>query len=141
MNDDFEKRLQRQPLRKIPSEWREEILRVAEASTRNSKLETTNSFSTLTSRLSSILWPHPKAWAGLAALWVVIAAVHFATNDSPVEIAQKPETPSSEAVVILQQQQRLLVEIVGPVARKDIDRPKRDDVQPRSDRRLEILCT
>src|SRR5258708_31493262 len=59
-SDDFEKRLQRQPLRQVPREWRAEIVQGAEAATRKSSW-----LSLLTSYLSPLLWPHPKPWAGL----------------------------------------------------------------------------
>jgi hypothetical protein len=67
--DDFEKRLQRQPLRKIPSEWRESILQEAKSAPHSSPVIRHSFLSTLNSTLSTILWPNPKAWAGLAAVW------------------------------------------------------------------------
>lgn len=139
-SDDFEKRLQRQPLREIPPEWREKILQGAETPRHSSSVIRHSFLSTLNSKLSTVLWPHPKAWAGLAALWLVIAVVHFASSDSTVQVAKKAEPPSPETLVILQQQQRLLAELVGPAAPRDADRPKPNTMQPRSERRLETVC-
>jgi hypothetical protein len=130
MNDDFEKRLQRQSLRKIPSDWREQILQAA-SSSQSSTLDPRPSF------FSTLLWPHPKAWAGLAALWVVIAIAHFVANDTTVQVAKKYQPPTPESLVILQQQQRLLAELVGPPAPRDVDRPKSNTTRPRSERRTE----
>jgi hypothetical protein len=138
--DDFEKRLQRQPLRQLPPEWREQILQAAKLPSHSSSVIRHSFLSTLNSKLSTVLWPHPKAWAGLAALWLLIAVAHFASGDSTVQIAKKPEPPSPETLVILQQQQRLLAELVGPISLGDADRPKPNALQPRSERRMETLC-
>jgi hypothetical protein len=130
--DDFEKRLQRQPLRQVPSEWRAEILQHA-ASSRPSFVTTHSQ------RLSAILWPHPKAWAGLCAAWVLIFTVHFATSDHSQVVAKKAEPPSPQVLAALQQQKRLLAELVGQSSPQDADRPKPSGVQPRSERRSELL--
>jgi hypothetical protein len=135
--DDFEKRLQRLPLREIPPEWREKILQGAETPRHSSSVIRHSFLSTINSKLSTVLWPHPKAWAGLAALWLVIAAADFASSDSPTQIAQKPAQPSAETLVLVQQQQRLLAELIGPALPKDADRPKHNAAQPRSERRME----
>jgi hypothetical protein len=139
--DDFEKRLQRQPLREVPDEWREKILRGAQAATRNSKLETRNSswLSTLNSCLSTILWPHPKAWAALAASWILILTVQFTSNDRTNQVAKKSERPSPESVAVLQQQTRLFAELFGQSPPKDADRPKPNVSQPRSERRTNTV--
>src|SRR5215472_15522124 len=92
-SDDFEKRLQRQPLRQIPPTWRDEILRtVAQNANRNPKPETGNiSFlSSLNSKLSTILWPNPKAWAGLAAVWLALFVLHFGSRENLPQMAKKP---------------------------------------------------
>src|SRR5690349_7998505 len=113
MNDDFEKHLQRQPLRKIPSDWREQILQKAKSSPDSSFVIRHSFLSTLNAQLATVLWPHPKAWAGLAAVWLVIAAAQFATGDITIQVAKKYQPPTPESLVILQQQQRLLAELVG----------------------------
>lgn len=127
MNDEleqFENRLRRQSLRPIPAEWRAGIL----ANCRESKVEGRgqDSFllSTLVSRLSTILWPHPKAWAGLAAIWVFIFVLNFSTRDKTPALAEKISPPSPEMIAELKQQQRLFVELMGPTAMTDADRPK-----------------
>src|ERR1035441_6307492 len=83
--EDFEKRLARQPLRQVPGEWREEILSAArqvslpEHATRNTQqLPASRSLlSTINYQLSTLLWPHPTAWAGLAAVWLVILVINL----------------------------------------------------------------
>jgi len=138
--DDFEKRLQRQPLREIPAEWREEILKGAQTPRHSSSVTRHSFLSTLNSKLSTVLWPHPKAWAGLAAAWVLIVAVHFASSDPSLQVAKKAQPPTPEVLVILQQQQRLLAELVGPTMPREADRPKPNTAQPRSERRMETVC-
>jgi len=134
--DDFEQKLQRQPLKGIPAEWRGEIL--AATTGRESRVESREQEgrwpSTLVSRLSSLLWPHPAAWAGLAAIWFLILAVNFSMRDpSPVR-AEKSSPPSPEVIVELRQQQRLLAELIGPRDASDADRSKSFVPQPRSER-------
>ena len=82
--DDFEKRVQRQTLRQVPAEWREDILSAArqasspEHATRNTQHASPwrSVLSTLNAQLSTLLWPRPAAWAGLAAVWVMVLALH-----------------------------------------------------------------
>ncbi|MGD0206198.1 MAG: hypothetical protein ABSC89_01100 [Verrucomicrobiota bacterium] len=133
---DFEQRLQRQPLRQVPAEWREEILTAAEsAATRRPPPVTRPSWlSALNSQLSTILWPHPKAWAGLAAIWIVILAVDFSARDKTPVVAEKSSPPSPEVIVELRQQQRMLAELIGPRDIRDADRSKSFVPQPRSER-------
>jgi hypothetical protein len=146
--DHFEQKLQRQPPKEIPAEWREEILVAADVNRRNRPVrEFTFAatgrvfFSTLNSQLSTLLWPHPRAWAGLAAVWILILAVNFSMRDpSPVR-AEKSSPPSPEVIVELRQQQRMLAELIGPRDASDADRSKSFVPQPRSERPFEILTT
>jgi hypothetical protein len=135
--DNFEQKLQRQPLRQVPAAWREEILTAAEsaAATRHPSPVTRPSWlSTFNSQLSTLLWPHPKAWAGLTAIWILILAVDFSLRDKSPVMAEKSAPPSPEVVVELRQQQRLLAELIGPRDTSDADRSKSFVPQPRSER-------
>lgn len=61
--DEFEQKLQRQPLRRIPADWREEILREGR---RAAVLEIGPADTAALPKWSwptTLLWPHPKAWA------------------------------------------------------------------------------
>jgi hypothetical protein len=136
--DDFEQRLRRQTLRQIPSEWRGEILDAAIS--RHSSRATRHSFySILNFQLSTILWPHPKAWAGLAAVWILIFAVNFSMRDKSPVLAKKAVPPSPEVIVELKQQQRILAELIGSSQAREAETPRFLPL-PRSER-VEILMT
>jgi hypothetical protein len=135
--EQFERRLSRQPLRQIPAEWREEILRegrrAAAPEIGDADTASLPNWS-LVSRLSAILWPHPAAWAGLAAIWMLILAVDFSTRDQSPVVAEKSVPPSPEVMVELRQQRRMLAELIGPRDARDAYRVKSFVPQPRSER-------
>jgi len=134
MNDEtqqFERRLSRQPLREIPGEWRSDILSAAKRASRPEPH--TSSLSTFTNQLSTFFWPHPKAWAGLAVVWVLILAMNFATRDTSPRMVEKSLPPSPEVIVELKKQQRLFAELMGSREPLDADRQKLFAPKPRSE--------
>jgi hypothetical protein len=135
--DDFESRLQRQPLRPVPPAWRAEILaaaREAQPVHHVSRQPHQSFLSTLNQQLATLLWPHPKAWAGLAAVWIFILAVNFSLRDPAPRVAEKSAPPSPEVIVELRQQQLLLAELIGPRVAHDADRPRIFTPKPRGER-------
>jgi hypothetical protein len=137
--DDFEQKLSRQPMRQIPGEWRAEILDACRVSNVERREPERFLPSTLVSRLSTIFWPHPKAWAGLAAVWILIFAVDFSMRDTTPVLAEKAAPPSPEVIVELKQQQRMLAELIGAGQAREAEVP-RFLPQPRSER-VEIMMT
>jgi hypothetical protein len=141
--DQFEKRLQRLPQCQIPPEWRKEILTAASASAipQQTKLSLRSSvWSAFNSRLSAFLWPHPKAWAGLAAIWVLIMGLNFATREPrQIELTAQQALPSPQMRELLRQQEQLLAELIGPNEPPEADRPKTASHQPRSQRCEDFL--
>jgi len=134
MNDDtdqFEDRLHRQPLRPVPHEWRAEILAAAGSAARPTPHA--SFLATFNQQLASLFWPHPKAWAGLAAVWIFILAVNFSLRDPSPRVAEKSAPPSPEIMVELRQQQLLLAELIGPHETHDADRRKIYLTRPRSE--------
>lgn len=142
MDSEFEKKLSRQPVKQIPAEWRAEILAAAvDAQTaRHSSPATHHSWlSTLNHQLSTLLWPHPVAWAGLTAVWVCILTLNFSLRDRPPVLAVKALAPSPEVLVELRQQHKLYAELMGMSETQDADRPRILAPKPRSER-VEILA-
>ena len=136
MNDsDFEKHLQRQPLRRIPQEWRSEILQNAAASAPSTLDRRPSFLSTINHQLSTILWPNPKAWAVLAAVWVAIFVLHFSSKENLPRMAARAPGPSPEMIAELRQQQKELAELIGPSQPNDAERPKQFSPRPHSERR------
>jgi hypothetical protein len=133
--EQFEQRLKRRPLRQAPAEWREGILAAA-AETQPVKLRGVahrSFFSMFYERLASMLWPHPVAWGGLAAIWIFIFAVNFSLRDGEPAMAGKVVPQSPEVTAELRQQQRLFAELMGANDSPDADRPKIFVPKPRSE--------
>ncbi len=142
-------------MRQIPGEWRAEILRegrraaapeIGDADTASLPIlnwrEAVRAFTsaaTIRSRLREIFWPAPAAWAGLAAVWILIFAVDFSMRDTTPVMAEKTAPPSPEVIAELRQQQRMLVELIGATQAREAEAP-RFLPQPRSER-AEVLVT
>ncbi|MGI8966614.1 MAG: hypothetical protein ACR2H1_11070 [Limisphaerales bacterium] len=130
--DDFEKRLQQQTVRPIPREWRREILQQAtgvssyQLKTQNSKLKTF---------LSELLWPCPQAWAGLAAVWIVIFAISYDGQDHKTKTA-KASPPSPEVILALKEQRRLYLELAELHPTEKAESPKSATPGPRSESKI-----
>ena len=140
--DDFEKRLQHQQLREIPGEWRTEILGAAQTASgsRHSTLDTRPAgfLSTLRAQLSTLLWPCPQAWAGLAAVWVVILAMSY--NPEPSTKMAKVTPPSPELVAALKEQRRLYLELAGLQSQEVAEQPKTAKPGPRSEIHFSLVA-
>jgi hypothetical protein len=138
--NEFEDILKRTPLRQIPSEWRGKILEAALGTRAEAQFsaENLNSppslFAILKSQISSLLWPSPKAWAGLAAVWLVIIGINIGmgTSRQPVKEASSSQTKVTRMAILERQQEvsRLLdsffPSVIQPLP------------GPRTDRRREI---
>ena len=133
--DELEQKLSRQPLREIPGEWRGKILsaaRAAQEARHASRIRHQSFLSTLNHQLSTVFWPHPKAWAALAAVWVAILALNLSARDTARVMAEKSTPPSPEVVAELKQQRQLFAELVGAREAHDADRSKSYPPKPRT---------
>ena len=132
--EDFEQKLQRQPMRQVPGDWRAEILAAASAAgAAHRAVCGRRSVVSLPNWLSTLLWPHPVAWAGLAAIWIFIFAVNFSIRDQVPVMAEKSTPPSPEVIAALRQQQRLFAELIGANDSRVADRQKLVSPKPRSE--------
>src|SRR5713226_4434921 len=145
-SDDFEQRLQRQPPRQIPPEWRAEILskahhasRITHSSRRSQTKADHVSFwrviiSTLNSQLSTLLWPSPKAWGSLAVIWLLLLIVNASMSDKSISVAGALSRPAPERLMAWREQERLLTELLGPREMPVAEKPKPAASSPRSER-------
>ena len=102
--NDFEHLLQRRQLRRVPPEWRGEILNAA----RQSKPE---------DQPSQLPWwlgwlrPSPIAWAGVACAWLLVLGLNVASRPSASEIAGFPPVSMEGIATALLQQRQLVQEL------------------------------
>ena len=142
-SDDFEQKLQRQPLREIPAAWREDILRTAaqvspSAVSRVSKAadrDTTSGdiASTLREFLAEVVrelvWRPRRVWTGFAVIWLIIISINLADSGPSAGSGRNTYT----MVMAWQRQQRLMAELMASTDARDADRPKPPRTGPRSE--------
>jgi hypothetical protein len=123
MNSDFEKRMQDQRMREIPSQWREEILRA------------TRPQPAIAPWWREWLWPCPQAWAGLAAAWVIILLLHVSAPGEP-GTAGNGSSASWQSFAFLQQETEIIAQLSGEEDNRPAPLPPPAATKPRSSRRL-----
>jgi hypothetical protein len=141
-SEDFENQLRRQPIQRVPTPWRDEIL--AAASAEYAGQPATPNAPTLQPALYhqiiALLWPCPQAWAGLAAVWLMIAVFNFFTVPPVREtmtIAKTP--PSPEVIVAYKKEQRELAQLIESFDQPAVEPPKPYVPRPRSEREMRII--
>ena len=116
--DDFETRLQGQPMRQVPAEWRAEILSTAREAAGSVNPQhagrVSTSFSILRAQLVSLFWPSPKAWAGLAIVWLVLAGANRIALKSSEDLVHSGVRPSAATIAAWKEQERILAELIQP---------------------------
>lgn len=138
--DPFEELLRRQPLRPLPPQWKREILAAARgASVSPGRASLAEPYQTLYSRLSAFLWPSPAAWAGLAAMWLIILAFNLTAVEKSPSLAKASSPSAAQLYYAFRDQDRLLKELIGPAEPTRPLAPKRrqpSPTQPRTERQL-----
>lgn len=132
-SDDFEKRLQRQPLRPIPQEWREKILPTASTKVVQPAVEEPR-LPWFLRPWHELIWRARRVWLGFAVIWIAIVAINLADTEKPGKSEVATKLPAENILTAWQQQQRLLTEINNSES-TDSDKPKVSAPQPRSERR------
>ena len=127
-------------MRQVPPEWRADILSKAHHASRLMPLVTPPRaiFSTLTSQLSTLLWPSQKAWASLAAIWLLLLIVNASTNDTSGAAPRALSPPAPERILAWKEQERLLTELLGAQEQPVPEPPKPTAPRPRSERQNEF---
>jgi hypothetical protein len=135
--DELERQLQRKVLRSVPAAWKEDILKAARAAAGPGPAVAVARGS---GGWREWLWPCPPAWAALAAVWLVIVALHFSDSISGLAPASHIDNsrPSQEVLSVLAEQRRLFIELSDAVPRPAA--PEKPPVwKPRSARHIAIV--
>jgi hypothetical protein len=128
-SEEFGKKLARRTIRSIPDQWRDGILEAAMA-----ELEPASPVVTLQEPWwRNLLWPSPRAWAGLAAAWVAILFLNAGSlepsgGNRGREANELIHSPSWS--MAMAEQKLLRAELLGDLERRASDDKK---PQPRSD--------
>ena len=121
--DDFESQLQRQTLKPLPAAWRAEILQAAQQAAARPSHPATG--------WSAWIWPCPQAWAGLAAVWLVILTLNLAAGWKPFRgLAREPADRMELNWLALLEQQRRLTQLLDPSAPLPIAAPPQPPALP-----------
>jgi hypothetical protein len=128
--DDFEKRLQAVPGRKIPAAWKSAILAEAKAAGVESRRVEPRPQSSW-AVFSAAFWPSPKAWAGLAAVWAIMFLLNRGAGTG-LAVAKTVPPPSPELILAIQNQQRQLAELLHDFHTEN-QSPPSSDLKPRTE--------
>jgi hypothetical protein len=113
MNAEFEKHLQGQPLRGLPRDWRAEILSAAAAARPVGLQPVRQSLGDSGSPGQGMsTWPSLRAWAALAAVWLVIFLLHVAAPDEP-RLARNTPAMTMQSFAILHEQTLMMAQFPG----------------------------
>jgi hypothetical protein len=119
--DEFEKKLRQQPMRQIPSGWRDEILSAASkvSSTRHATRNTPALLLTLSpSRIAlklwqELVWPCRRIWAGMAVVWVAVLICNRSMEETPRVAFDRSPATTSEMAKVLKEQKQMLSQLLG----------------------------
>ena len=85
-----------------------------------------------------VIWRSRLAWIGMAALWVALWMVNRQMDLGSTTVVGAHSRPTAEAVRAFEEQQRLLAELLQPVAPAAPAEPARPRAQPRSELRVTL---
>ena len=112
--DQFEQRLQRQPLRPVPVQWREEILATAEANRRHAAPQSVSEDQAALLAGWRLLFARlPLAWTALVALWVALIGVNLMLPHPPVNVAAQRSPSARMSLLAALDFRRAQLELLG----------------------------
>ena len=137
-NDDFENRLRQQRLRTPPTEWRERILDSAKSATvQEAKGPADAPFTWL----RALLWPSPHAWAGLAAVWVILLVMNRESDEKVVLTASSVLSPVQQIADARRERNDLLAELIDESPSDPVAEEAKPFVpKPRSEAPRSLVC-
>ena len=132
---DFEKQLQSQAMRSVPQEWRAEVLLAARAAAP----AISEPKPVFRAWFYELLWPSPRAWASVAAVWALMLVVNFVpiTNESRSLASGSGSVPENKTA--LREQFRLRAELIGSMDAPFFNSPREGLPHPRSERNLTVM--
>ena len=141
MNDDFEQKLQRQPLRQVPAEWRGEILTAAKlaVAARPEPTERNPASGIVQTLWRELIWPCRSVWAGVACAWLLIIGLNAASFERTPRVVSKMEPRSGEEFRAFIEQRQLLAQLTDTVP-EQANTHKPNPPGPRSDRTTRITA-
>ena len=98
----------------------------------------TSVWTTIRSWMTAGLELRPKALAGLAAIWILIFALHFSTHDDSHLVVNRTSV-SKQVMAEVREQRLFFAELAGLKEPRDAEPPKRLLPSPRSERREQVL--
>jgi anti-sigma factor RsiW len=85
-----------------------------------------------------LIWPCRRAWAGMAASWLVVWAINLGLADTQETTASALSPSAPTMFQAFEEQRRILAELLPPAGSQPAEPPRRSP-QPRSERRAGIL--
>ncbi|MBU6402096.1 MAG: hypothetical protein KGS61_17395 [Verrucomicrobia bacterium] len=140
--DDFEQWLGCQPFRAAPPEWRAQILTACKTPDSHSTLHVAHrTFHVSVWR--QWLWPCPRAWAGLAAIWALSLALQLVSRSPSAQMAKSSAPAQAESVMSFAEQRQWLAQLLdspNAVPALEAEPPKAFTPRPHSERRRDSVA-
>ncbi|HZL43716.1 MAG TPA: hypothetical protein VFD66_10615 [Verrucomicrobiae bacterium] len=96
-------------------------------------------FDSRQSWISSFLWPYPRAWEALAAIWIALLTIHLSLADRSSSQVRQDDSQSPQVAQVLKEQRRLMAELIGQSSIPDAEPAKPTLVRPQSRRTQQQL--
>jgi hypothetical protein len=136
-NDPFENQLRGQLLRPPPANWRKDILTAAATQAGHASPASPQPAS---SWWRTLLWPAPHAWAGLAAMWVLIIGLQFSSDEKPAVPQKAQASPPRQVEYAMREKQRVFAELMSQMDTDvAVEPPKKFVPRPRSEGRPTVV--